>query len=216
MTSSKLLNFPGLWCFEWKLRSAIVLIEKVRRDLGVIGWWLYYLPSGFKTVTSLHPPKVRDYRAVSLFFQKQQQQQQKMKQKWQHSWLLSFPGHLLEMGPGTASPTRSDVPWGADLYHFYLCSGDSRLLIGLSTLHSTPESYEQSLGGCYVVLFAVSSSLCVWLFVCLFACLLACFSETGFLFPLCNSSGCPGSQFVGQAGLELTEIHLPLPPKCWD
>ena len=21
---------------------------------------------------------------------------------------------------------------------------------------------------------------------------------------------------VGQAGLELTEIHLPLPPKCWD
>jgi hypothetical protein len=29
------------------------------------------------------------------------------------------------------------------------------------------------------------------------------------------SPGYPGTQFVDQAGLELTEIHLPLLPKCW-
>jgi hypothetical protein len=32
------------------------------------------------------------------------------------------------------------------------------------------------------------------------------------------SPGCPGTHSVDQAGLqvELTEIHLSLPPKCWD
>ena len=30
---------------------------------------------------------------------------------------------------------------------------------------------------------------------------------------LCNSN-CPETPFVGQAGLEFIEIHLPLPPKC--
>jgi hypothetical protein len=30
------------------------------------------------------------------------------------------------------------------------------------------------------------------------------------------SPGCPGTHSVDQAGLELTEIYLPLPPKCWD
>jgi hypothetical protein len=30
------------------------------------------------------------------------------------------------------------------------------------------------------------------------------------------SPGCPGTHFVDQADLELTEIHLPLPPECWD
>jgi hypothetical protein len=30
---------------------------------------------------------------------------------------------------------------------------------------------------------------------------------------LCSPS-CPGTCFVDQAGLELTEIHLPLPPEC--
>jgi hypothetical protein len=29
------------------------------------------------------------------------------------------------------------------------------------------------------------------------------------------SPDCPGTHFIDQAGLEL-EIHLPLPPKCWD
>jgi hypothetical protein len=29
------------------------------------------------------------------------------------------------------------------------------------------------------------------------------------------SLGCPGTHYVGQAGLELTELHLHLPPKCW-
>jgi hypothetical protein len=26
----------------------------------------------------------------------------------------------------------------------------------------------------------------------------------------------PWTHFVGLAGLELTDIHLPLPPQCWD
>ena len=26
----------------------------------------------------------------------------------------------------------------------------------------------------------------------------------------------PGTHYVDQAGLELTEIHLPLPPEYWD
>jgi hypothetical protein len=30
------------------------------------------------------------------------------------------------------------------------------------------------------------------------------------------SPGCPGTCSVDQAGFRLTEIHLPLPPKCWD
>ena len=47
------------------------------------------------------------------------------------------------------------------------------------------------------------------------------FDESGFcLFvadrvSLC-SPGCPGTHSINQAGLELTEIHLPLPPGCWD
>jgi hypothetical protein len=44
--------------------------------------------------------------------------------------------------------------------------------------------------------------------VVVFVCLFVCF--------LCNSSGCLGNHSVHQAGLELTEIHLPLPPDCWD
>ena len=28
-------------------------------------------------------------------------------------------------------------------------------------------------------------------------------------------SGCPGTHYVDQAGLELTENHLFLPPECW-
>ena len=30
------------------------------------------------------------------------------------------------------------------------------------------------------------------------------------------SPGCPGTHPVDQAGLKLTEIHLPLPSECWD
>ena len=33
-----------------------------------------------------------------------------------------------------------------------------------------------------------------------------------YLVSLCNSSSCPGTRSVDQAGLECTEIHLPLPP----
>ena len=39
------------------------------------------------------------------------------------------------------------------------------------------------------------------------------FFETGFL---CGFGTCPGTSSVDQAGLELTEIRLPLPPECWD
>jgi hypothetical protein len=33
---------------------------------------------------------------------------------------------------------------------------------------------------------------------------------------LCVPPGFPGTHSVDQAGLEHTEICLPLPPKCWD
>jgi hypothetical protein len=33
---------------------------------------------------------------------------------------------------------------------------------------------------------------------------------------LCHSPGCPGTHFVDQAGLKLTETRFSLPPKCWD
>ncbi|KAH0508247.1 Cytochrome P450 3A25 [Microtus ochrogaster] len=38
-------------------------------------------------------------------------------------------------------------------------------------------------------------------------------TQTGFL---CGFGACPGTSSVDQAGLELTEIRLPLPPECWD
>ena len=40
-----------------------------------------------------------------------------------------------------------------------------------------------------------------------------------FFLPRCASlcsPGCPGTSSVDQAGLELTEICLPLPSECWD
>ena len=33
---------------------------------------------------------------------------------------------------------------------------------------------------------------------------------------LCNHPDCLGTRFVDQAGLEFTEVPLPLPPTCWD
>jgi hypothetical protein len=47
------------------------------------------------------------------------------------------------------------------------------------------------------------------IFKCLFVCLLAIFVFQDRV-SLC-SPGCPGAHFVDQAGLELTEICLPLP-----
>jgi hypothetical protein len=35
------------------------------------------------------------------------------------------------------------------------------------------------------------------------------------VFSVC-SPGCPRIHSVNQAGFELTELLLPLPPKCWD
>ena len=37
--------------------------------------------------------------------------------------------------------------------------------------------------------------------------------ETWFL---CSFGACSGTHFVDQAGLELTEFLLPLPPECWN
>jgi hypothetical protein len=54
---------------------------------------------------------------------------------------------------------------------------------------------------------------CPWIFLCF---LFVCFWDK---LSLCNSpcySGYSRACFVDQAGLELTEIHLHLPPKCWD
>ena len=45
-----------------------------------------------------------------------------------------------------------------------------------------------------------------------FVCLLF-FFKTGFL--CVTAVGFPGTCFVDQAGLELTEIRLYLPPECW-
>jgi hypothetical protein len=39
------------------------------------------------------------------------------------------------------------------------------------------------------------------------------FVKTGFLYVTLD---CPRTHSVDQAGLELTEICLPLPPECWD
>jgi hypothetical protein len=47
----------------------------------------------------------------------------------------------------------------------------------------------------------------------LFLFLFVFFFKTGFL--RVTSPGCPGTSFVNQAGLELTEIHLPLPPSSY-
>ena len=47
---------------------------------------------------------------------------------------------------------------------------------------------------------------CLWQFLFV----LVWFFETAF--SLYNSPACPGTCFVDQAGLKLTEIHLPLPP----
>ena len=59
--------------------------------------------------------------------------------------------------------------------------------------------------------------------LCLFVCLgsffehgicgVVCFQDR---ISLCNSPGCPGTHLIDQAGLELTDACLPLPPECWD
>ena len=49
-----------------------------------------------------------------------------------------------------------------------------------------------------------------YLFCFNFFLLLACVLRQGLL----HSSGCPRTHYLHQTGLELAEIHLPLPPKC--
>ena len=56
--------------------------------------------------------------------------------------------------------------------------------------------------------------ICRYLAVFFFFCCCCClFFETEFL---CSFRSCPGTSSVDQAGLELTDVCLPLPPKCWD
>ena len=55
--------------------------------------------------------------------------------------------------------------------------------------------------------------LCV-VFVVVFLFVLFYF-ETGFLRVILHS-GCTGTSSVDRTGLEIMEIRLPLPPKCWD
>jgi hypothetical protein len=62
-----------------------------------------------------------------------------------------------------------------------------------------------------IVIIAIKKSLKI-VFFCFFFCFVFCLFETNFL----CSFGCPGAHSVNQAGLGLTEIHLLLPPKCWD
>ena len=51
--------------------------------------------------------------------------------------------------------------------------------------------------------------ICVCLFVCLF--------RGGWdRVSLCSFGACPGTWSIDHAGLKLTEILMPLPPKCWD
>ena len=49
--------------------------------------------------------------------------------------------------------------------------------------------------------------------ILLFVCLVGWFSRQGFSVAL---GPVPELVLVDQAGLELTEIHLPLSPECWD
>ena len=71
---------------------------------------------------------------------------------------------------------------------------------------------------CVLCMSPLTGVLCVNIFSrSLFACLHFLFVfafEMGFL--CVNNPGCPGTQSVDQAGFRLTEICLPLPPKCWD
>ena len=46
-----------------------------------------------------------------------------------------------------------------------------------------------------------------------FVVVLVLFFQTGFP---CSFGGCPGTHSVDQAGLDLTEIRLPLPPEGLD
>jgi hypothetical protein len=66
---------------------------------------------------------------------------------------------------------------------------------------------------------ATTTQLCWYFFVvCCFGLVWFGLVYFDFSFPdrvsLYKSPSCPGTQFVVQADLKLTEIHLPLPPKC--
>lgn len=60
-----------------------------------------------------------------------------------------------------------------------------------------------------------SSSLPSFLFLLFFFFLFSFFFQRGFFFYVIEP-WLSWIRFIDEAGLELTEIHLPLPPKCWD
>lgn len=63
-----------------------------------------------------------------------------------------------------------------------------------------------------LILGYISAFLIITFFGVLFCFdLFSCFFETRF-----PSPGCPGTHLADQADSELTEIYLPLSPKCWE
>ena len=77
----------------------------------------------------------------------------------------------------------------------------------------------------YLLVFNANSRLCLSLYLCsiIWGCILwYCQLDSFFVclvfqdrVSLC-SPGCPGTHSVDQAFLKLTDIYLPLSPKCWD
>lgn len=66
----------------------------------------------------------------------------------------------------------------------------------------------------------VKRALCLWFFlsfafVLVFGLVSPTPSEIGF-FCVTNSPGCSGHCSIDQAGFELTDICVSLPPECWD
>jgi hypothetical protein len=65
------------------------------------------------------------------------------------------------------------------------------------------------LSACFLLLLFLLLLLLLLLFLLLLLLLLS-----GSLYYI--AFGCPGTCYVNQARLELRDLHLPLPSKCWD
>ena len=73
------------------------------------------------------------------------------------------------------------------------------------------DGISKCVGGCFYLLSLSLSqpALLTHIFIFLFV----LFFKREFLY---GFGACPGTSSLDQAGLELTEIRLPLPPKCWN
>ena len=96
------------------------------------------------------------------------------------------------------------LPW--ILFHKFLISAP---LVGLGLVSSCLPRVLS----CNVKSFpcALSESVCVCVCVCVCLCLCVCLFESGHLCSPCW----PGTHYIGPHGLDVTEIYLPLSPKCW-